>query len=420
MINQELKKYIEKKILPFYDDNYIGDGRERVDYVLKRAHQIIKENDLEINENILYTIVSYHDIRKNNEEKNHEQISADILYKDEFLKSYFTENERTLMKEAIEDQRAKKEEEPRNIYGKLLSSASRNSSVDQSLIRSYQYGKKKDPNKTDDEIIEGAYHALLSKFGYNGYAKFYFKDSTYEEFLKEIRKLLSDKEKFIEKQRTLVLKRNEVYMEINKKLKEYIEKNIFPEYEENDKGHNLEHIKYVIDRSLRFATTIDNINLDMVYTIASYHDIGHHLDAKNHEKVSGRILFEDDNLRKFFQEEEIRIMKEAVEDHRASKKKEPRSIYGKIVSSADRNTSVNSAIKRNYEYRKKHNTDSSLEEIIEDSRVHLLDKFGSNGYAKEKMYFKDIEYQNFLKEITKLTKDKEEFRKRFIEVNQII
>ena len=36
----------------------------------------------------------------------------------------------------------------------------------------------------------------------------------------------------------------------------------------------------------------------------------------------------------------LKIIKEAIEDHRASAKNEPRSIYGKIVSTADRNNTV--------------------------------------------------------------------------------
>ena len=31
-------------------------------------------------------------------------------------------------------------------------------------------------------------------------------------------------------------------------LKNYIEKNIFPEYSKNELAHNVDHIKYVIDR----------------------------------------------------------------------------------------------------------------------------------------------------------------------------
>lgn len=73
---------------------------------------------------------------------------------------------------------------------------------------------------------------------------------------------------------------------INKELKEYIENNIFPEYNKNDEGHNLDHIKYVIERSLKFAKIVQDINVDMVYTIAVYHDLGNHIDKKNHEKIS--------------------------------------------------------------------------------------------------------------------------------------
>ena len=128
------------------------------------------------------------------------------MYNNEFLKSFFTEEERLLIKQAVEDQRAKLENEPRNIYGKILSSASRNSSVEQCLERPYNYGKKKNPNATNEEIFEGAYNALLGKFGKDGKANFFFRDTTYEQFLHDIRELLSNKDKFIEKQRKYILK----------------------------------------------------------------------------------------------------------------------------------------------------------------------------------------------------------------------
>lgn len=52
-------------------------------------------------------------------------------------------------------------------------------------------------------------------------------------------------------------------MKISEKLKNYIENNIFPSYAKNDLGHNLDHIKYVINRSIKFAETIPNINMEM-------------------------------------------------------------------------------------------------------------------------------------------------------------
>lgn len=208
-------------------------------------------------------------------------------------------------------------------------------------------------------------------------------------------------------------------MQIRKDLQTYIETSILPSYEKNDLGHNLEHIEYVIKRSLNFASTIENIDYDMVYTIAAYHDIGHYIDAKNHEKVSAEMLLADEKLKDFFTDEQIKVMSEAVYDHRSSMKSEPRSIYGKIVSSADRNVSVDGPLKRTYAYRLKHNPDSTLDEIIESSRQHIMDKFGEKGYATEKMYFDDPDYKIFLKEIASLAKDKEKFRERFIKVNNL-
>lgn len=206
-------------------------------------------------------------------------------------------------------------------------------------------------------------------------------------------------------------------MNIDTNLKKYIETFIFPIYNKNDKGHSIEHIKYVIDRSLKFASAIDDIDYNMVYVIASYHDIGHHIDAKNHEKVSAKILENDENLKRFFNDEQIKIMKEAIEDHRASLEYEPRSIYGKIVSSADRNTNINLPIKRTYLFNIKHNPRLSLDDIIELSRQHIIDKYC--GYAANKMYFEDKEYDEFLKELSKLANDRNEFIKTYKKVNKL-
>jgi len=176
-------------------------------------------------------------------------------------------------------------------------------------------------------------------------------------------------------------------MEINSELQKYIENNILTEYSKNDEGHNLEHAMYVIRRSLMFANNVDGINYDMVYTIAAYHDVAVYVDRDNHEKLSGERLYNDSKLRDFFSEDEIKIMSEAVEDHRASLETEPRSVYGKIVSSADRNVDLELPLKRTLSYRMRLELGMSMDEVLEESRQHLMSKFGEKGYAKEKMYF---------------------------------
>ena len=197
---------------------------------------------------------------------------------------------------------------------------------------------------------------------------------------------------------------------INSKLKEYIEENVFKEYSKNEIGHGVNHINYVINRSFELVKENNlDVNLDMVYVIASYHDIGHHIDSKNHEIVSADIMSKDKNLDKFFNKEELKIIKEAIEDHRASSKTEPRSIYGRIVSSADRNNTIEDCLERTYTYGKRLNPSYTDEELFERAYIVLVDKFGENGYAK--FYFKDSKYENFLKDIRKLLKDKEKFIK---------
>lgn len=196
-------------------------------------------------------------------------------------------------------------------------------------------------------------------------------------------------------------------MKINEDLKKYIEENIFPEYAKNDLGHNIKHIQYVINRSFKFADTVPNVNYDIVYTVAAYHDIGHHIDSKRHEIVSGEIMSKDENLKRFFSADELKIIREAIEDHRASADHEPRSIYGKIVSTADRNNTVESCLKRSYTYGRKLNPEATDAELFDRAYEHLKIKFGENGYAK--FFFKDDVYEKFLKDIRDLLSDKDNY-----------
>ena len=206
-------------------------------------------------------------------------------------------------------------------------------------------------------------------------------------------------------------------MNINKKLQEYIEKNIYPEYDKNEKGHSIDHIKYVIKRSFELVNENDlDVNLDMVYTIAAYHDIGHHIDSKTLEIVSADIMIKDNNLKQFFNDEERQTIKEAIEDHRASAKEEPRSIYGRIVSSADRNNTVKDCLRRTYTYGKKLNSNATDEELFLRAYDVLVNKFGEGGYAK--FYFKDKQYEEFLKELRELLSDKDNYietQRKYIE-----
>lgn len=133
-------------------------------------------------------------------------------------------------------------------------------------------------------------------------------------------------------------------MAINLELKIYIEKNIFPKYEKYY-SHGMIHINNVIKNTLMLAKYY-NLDENMAYVIASYHDAGLNVNRETHEYESGKILENDLELRKYFDIKQIKIMKEAIEDHRGSRKEPPRNIYGKILSDSDRDFDIEVLAKR--------------------------------------------------------------------------
>lgn len=197
---------------------------------------------------------------------------------------------------------------------------------------------------------------------------------------------------------------------MNEELVDYIETQIFPQYDKKESGHGINHIKTVIDRSLKFAKDYD-VDINMVYTIAAYHDIGHHIDRKRHEIISAEIFMKDENMKKFFNDEERKIIKEAIEDHRASSDHEPRTIYGRIASTADRTIiDIDTTIKRAYSYGKRNYVGLSEEEQIERVYSHLKEKYGETGYAK--VYLKDEEFEEALQKLRQALSNKQDFINR--------
>lgn len=206
---------------------------------------------------------------------------------------------------------------------------------------------------------------------------------------------------------------------VNMNLKEYVEKNILTEYKLNDRGHNIEHINIVLERAFELSRGY-KINYDMLYTIVCYHDIACHIDREKHEILSAQRLYCDSKLKEFFSDNEILIMKEAIEDHRASLEYVPRNIYGKILSSADRKFGVDNYLKSSMGFTMKKYPELSDEELIEDSYNFAIKKFGKEGYAVSKMYVKDEKYENFLNELQYLIENKEEYIKRAEKILQKI
>ena len=168
---------------------------------------------------------------------------------------------------------------------------------------------------------------------------------------------------------------------MNKSLVEYIESRIIPMYDGFDAGHGRDHVWAVIEEAVRLAGFYP-VDLNMVYAAAAYHDTGLSVDRKTHHLESGRIIRSDKRLGELFDPDQIEIIAQAAEDHRASSEHEPRTIYGKIIAEADRQIIPESIILRTVQYGFKHYPELDKEGHWARLCEHMAEKYDVGGYLK--------------------------------------
>ena len=193
-------------------------------------------------------------------------------------------------------------------------------------------------------------------------------------------------------------------------LMEFVEKQILPRYTAFGESHGLYHVTRVIKNSLELARML-GADINMTYTIAAYHDLGMEGPRAIHHITSGKILTADARLKKWFSPEQIKIMREAVEDHRASASHEPRSIYGKIVAEADRDIDIDTVFTRAIQYGIEHDPDKDKEWQFKRFDSHMEEKYSNNGYIK--LWIPHSPNEKKLKELRDIIVNKELLRQYF-------
>ena len=197
---------------------------------------------------------------------------------------------------------------------------------------------------------------------------------------------------------------------VNPTIIAYIQQEILPRYDYFDAAHQRNHAEEVIERSLALAKHYD-VDENMVYAIAAYHDTGLCEGRDTHHLVSGRIIREDTRLRDWFNEDQIETMAQAAEDHRASSGHEPRSIYGKIVAEADRLISPEKVMRRTIQFTQDHFPDYDKEQQYQRFREHLMEKYSDSGYLK--LWIPESDNAVRLEELRKIIRDESKMRKAF-------
>lgn len=198
-------------------------------------------------------------------------------------------------------------------------------------------------------------------------------------------------------------------------LKRYIEQEILPRYDHFDSAHRRDHAEQVMRESVRLAA-LHGACEELAYTIAAYHDTGLVAGRELHHIHSGEIIRADQRLREWFTEEEIALMAEAAEDHRASSDHAPRTIYGQIVAEADRTIEPLMILRRTVQYGLTHYPTLTREEHYNRFLGHLLEKYAEGGYLR--LWIADPEKEQRLGELRALIRDREQLRATFEQLFQ--
>ena len=197
---------------------------------------------------------------------------------------------------------------------------------------------------------------------------------------------------------------------IREDLRRYIEQEILPLYDSFDRGHRRDHAHQVIERSAQIAEAFE-VDAEMVYAIAAYHDTGLRFGRENHHSDSARIILADKELQRWFTTEQILTIAQAAEDHRASAARAPRTIYGRIVAEADRLIIPELIIRRTVQYSLANFPALDREGHWLRSQEHLHEKYDEGGYLR--LWIEGSDNAERLKRLREIIADKEQLREIF-------
>ena len=180
-------------------------------------------------------------------------------------------------------------------------------------------------------------------------------------------------------------------------LENYIYNDITSRYADFDPAHREDHVLTVISQAMELLDRLPRwlrehpeaasewdvpVDRNILLAAAACHDLGLVNGRENHHLDSGRIIRAEERLKEWFSPEQIETIAQAAEDHRASGKSAPRSIYGMLVAEADRVIEGDTIIRRTIQFGLIHYPDLDRDGHIERAVSHLREKYGRGGYLK--------------------------------------
>ena len=178
----------------------------------------------------------------------------------------------------------------------------------------------------------------------------------------------------------------ERYKDIRNDIEAYVFDVIVPLYKGFDSAHRVDHALTVISQAMylldKMPEDFAEVDREMLFVAAACHDLGLVNGRERHHLDSGEIIRSNAKLKEWFSEEQIETIAQAAEDHRASGKSAPRSIYGMLVAEADRVIDGETIIRRTIQFGITNYPELDREGHIRRAVEHLREKYGRGGYLK--------------------------------------
>lgn len=191
----EIRAFIEREIVPRYDEFDAGHNRDHVLTVISQALSLAQYYP-EVDRCMLLVAAAYHDLGLDFGREKHHIHSAAIIREDRRLDQWFAPQEIETIADAAEDHRASSDYEPRTIYGRIVAEADRIIDSETIVRRALQYGMRHEPGLDR----EGQYRRLMEhmqeKYAAGGYLKLWIPHGENACRLEEFRKILDNEQAF--------------------------------------------------------------------------------------------------------------------------------------------------------------------------------------------------------------------------------
>lgn len=194
-------------------------------------------------------------------------------------------------------------------------------------------------------------------------------------------------------------------------IERFLEETIVPRYDGFDAGHRRDHVHTVMAQAMQMAQYYPEADKCMLLTAAACHDLRLAFGREEHHIHSARIIRSDERLKRWFSQDEIEIIADAAEDHRASSDHEPRTIYGRIVSEADRMIDGDIIVRRALQYGLAHEPQLDREGQYARLMEHMREKYALGGYLR--LWIPESDNARNLEAFRRLLADTTAFRQMF-------